>query len=190
MLTFLGSYPDLYVGWSTFEGVDTEDVPYLEEEIPPTPFAQVEVELGNLVNNFIYNSEVLTRDVSAAIRDAEARLRQYKDVGGSILYLITSTGATTNDTVIETDMAERLLVNNIKLIVAESGPVALKQSLSRFSVLSQGSYYFRENWETTSFFVPIDQEIEALCRSGLPHLRRTVWPFNFVISKLHVNQEC
>lgn len=162
------------MAWSTFEGIDSSEDFYLNEEIPPTPFAEAEATLANKVNNFVYNPNVIIRDVSAVIRDAESRLRQYRDVGGSILYVITSTGSTTNDTVIETDMAERLLVNNIKLVVAESGPAVLGKSLSRFAVLSQGSYYFRENWETTAFFTPIDQEIETLCRNGLVQLRRTV----------------
>lgn len=147
---------------------------YLKEEVPPTRFEEGEVLLLNKVEKFNYSS-VVTRDVSAVIRDAERRLRIYKDIGGSILYIITSTGSVTNNTVIETDMAERLLLNNIKLVVAESGPIDLGKALYRFSVLSQGSYYFQEKWESNSTFPPIDKEIEVLCcRAGLKNERRTV----------------
>lgn len=159
------------MAWSTFENVDSGVDSYLKEEIPPAPFGEIQVLLLDKVNNYNYTS-VVTRDVSAAIRDADRRLRKYKDIGGSILYIITSTKSVTNDTVIETDLAEKLLLNNIKLVVAESGPGT--KALSRFSVLSEGSYYFAENWGSTAFFTPINKEIEALCRAGLKNKRRTV----------------
>lgn len=174
LFSYLTSYPYLNVAWSTFENIDSGENVYLNEEVPPSRYEDIEVLLGNKVNDFVYSASVESRDVSAVIRDAELRLRKYNNIGGSILYIITSTGSVTNDTVVETDMAERLLLSNIKLIVAESGPILLGKALSRFSILCQGSYYFKENWETTSFFLPIDNEIDTLCRSGLKDERRTV----------------
>lgn len=131
------------------------------------------------IDNFTFSENVLSRDVSAVLRDAvEPRLSQYKDTGGSILYIITSTESTTKDTVLETDLAEKVLLNNIKLIMAESGPG--NQALSRFSILSEGSYYYKISWGTTAFFTPINAEINYLCANGIKsQLRRTVSPFNF-----------
>ena len=168
----LENYPDIYVAWSTFEDIDYEAGFYLNEEMEPTQFKDAKILLNELTNNLTFSSNITSRDVSAVVRDAEMRLNQYKNTGGSILYIITSTEATTNDTVTETLMAEKLLVNNIKMLVAESGPGS--QSLTRFSVLSQGSYYYKERWETTAFFTPIKQEIENLCQTGLKNERRVV----------------
>lgn len=161
------------MAWSTFENIDSGAVDsYLKEEIPPTRLDQEsQLLFAEKVNKFNYTN-IVTRDVSAAVRDAERRLRKYKDIGVSILYITTSTKSVTKDTVIETDMAEKLLLNNIKLVVAESGPGT--KALSRFSVVCQGSYYFAEYWGSTAFFTPINQEIESLCRKGLKNERRIV----------------
>lgn len=162
------------MAWSTFENVDYDGATYLMEEIAPKRIGDSIAEFNSKADSFVYSPDVLTRDVSAVIRDAELRLRQYKDIGGSILYIITSTESVTNDTVTETEMSERLLLNNIKLVVAESGPNVLTKALSRFYILSQGSYYFRESWGTTGFFLQINREIDALTRNGLKTERRTV----------------
>ncbi len=175
LFTYLNNNnPNILVAWSSFENVDSGAEIYLKEEIAPIKIGEGKEALDAKANNFVYSPNVLTRDVSAAIRDAEFRLRQYKDVGGSILYIITSTESVTNDTVTETEMAETLLLNKIKLEVAESGPDILTKALSRFSILSQGSYYFQQNWTTAGFFNQISREIDALCRSGLKNERRTV----------------
>ncbi|KZS03432.1 putative Calcium-activated chloride channel regulator 1/sw [Daphnia magna] len=118
----INSYPETLVAYSTFENIDFgPEGSYLKEEYPPKRIADGYDDLGTIVDNFVVSQDVLSRDVSAVIRDGEARLRQYKDTGGSILYLVTSTDSVTNDTVIETDLAERLMQNNIKLVVAETG---------------------------------------------------------------------
>lgn len=169
----LTSYPEVLVAWSTFENIDSgpEDS-YLKEELPPRRIHDGYDALTQKVNNFVVSSNVQSRDVSAVIRDAESRLRQYKDIGGSILYVVTSTGSVTNDTVIETEMAERLMRNNIKLMVAETGYDTSK-ALARFAVLSQGGYYFKPTWDTT-FFTPINAEIDNNCKTGLKTERRIV----------------
>ena len=169
--------PDVLVAWSTFENVDSGVDNYLMEEIPLKPVGDNLLEFQNKADAFVPSTAVLTRDVSAAIRDAELRLSQFKDVGGSILYIITSTVSVTNDTVVETELAERLLLNNIKLVVAESGPDATTKALSRFSMLSQGSYYYQDSWRTTGFFLQINREIDALTRNGLSRQRRLVTSF-------------
>ena len=170
--------PDVLVAWSTFENVDSGVDNYLMEEIPLKPVGDNLLEFQNKADAFVPSTAVLTRDVSAAIRDAELRLSQFKDVGGSILYIITSTVSVTNDTVVETELAERLLLNNIKLVVAESGPDATTKALSRFSMLSQGSYYYQDSWRTTGFFLQINREIDASTRNGLRTQRRLVTLFN------------
>jgi hypothetical protein len=161
------------VAWSTFENVDSglEDS-YLTEEIPPTRIEDGVSDFTEKVNSFIYSVSVSTRDVSAVIRDAELRLRKYKDVGGSILYVVTSNESETNDTVTETNMAEKLLLNNIKLIAAESGPNFMKD-LFRVSVLSQGSHYFTPQWDNT--FTAINTEILNDCQNSLKIKRRMVY---------------
>lgn len=181
MFTSLSSYPDVLVAWSSFESIDSGVGTYLKEEIAPIRIEDGKNVLDEKINNFVFSADILTRDVSAAIRDAESRLRQYKDVGGSILYIITSTESVTSDTVIETEMAERLLRNNIKLEVAESGPDVVTKALSRFSTLSQGSYYFQTSWGTFGFFTPIINEIDSFCRYGLKSERRTVLLFSCTI---------
>lgn len=171
MATF-ESYPDAYVGWSTFENSDTGVNDYLVEEVAPIRYADGKNIFEEFINNFTFSSNVTSRDVSAVVRDAQIRLHEYKDSGGSILYVITSTDSTTNDTVTETEMADKLLANNIKLMVAESGLGA--QGLGRFSVLSQGSYYFATKWDTTAFFTPIKDQINGAYQNGLKNERRVV----------------
>ncbi|XP_046643221.1 calcium-activated chloride channel regulator 1-like isoform X2 [Daphnia pulicaria] len=167
--------PDTLVAWSTFENVDFSDIEgsYLIEELPPTRIQDGKQDLDEKINDFDYSDNVVTRDVSAVIRDAELRLSKYKDVGGSILYIITSNESETNDTVTETNMAEKLLLNNIKLVVVESGENLVKD-LFRFSVLSQGSHYFTPFWESTAFFTPINTEILNDCQNGLKTERRMI----------------
>lgn len=165
------SYPDVYVGMAYFENIDFEGKNYLKEKSPPRRIEEAKSDLATLINSFVYNSNVLTRDVSAVIRDAEPILKPYKDTGGSILYILTSTDSVTNDTIIETDVAERLALNNIKIIIGESGPG--QKALSRFSVVSQSSYYFIANW-TSTYFTNINNEIISLCATGLLNQRRTV----------------
>jgi riboflavin biosynthesis pyrimidine reductase len=167
--------PDTLVAWSTFENVDFSGIEdsYLIEELPPTRIQDGKEALDQKTFAFDYSDNVVTRDVSAVIRDAELRLSKYKDVGGSILYIITSNESETNDTVTETNMAEKLLLNNIKLVVAESGENLVKD-LFRFSVLSQGSHYFTPFWESTAFFTPINTEILNDCQNGLKTERRMV----------------
>lgn len=172
--TLFSNYPETYMALSYFENYDFEAKNYLKLMAAPARIVDGRDNLDLLINNFVYSTSVSTRDVSAVIREAEQELSKYKDVGGSILYILTSTGSSTNDTVVETEIAERLLANNIKLIVGESGPLALGQSLSRFTTLSQGSYYFRENWQNTGYFTPINNEINSLCGSGLTTQRRIV----------------
>ena len=175
---------DVLVAWSTFENVDSGVDNYLMEEIPLKPVGDNLLEFQNKADAFVPSTAVLTRDVSATIRDAELRLSQFKDVGGSILYIITSTVSVTNDTVVETELAERLLLNNIKLVVAESGPDATTKALSRFAMLSQGSYYYQDSWRTTGFFLQINREIDALTRNGLRTQRRMVLLFIGVCLKI------
>lgn len=133
---------------------------------------EAESDLRTLINSFTFNPNVVTRDVSAVIRDAEPILKPYKDMGGSILYILTSAGSITNDTIIETDVAERLELNNIKVIIGETGPG--QKALSRFSVVSQSSYYFRNDWDA-GYFTTINNEILSLCETGLLNQRRTVF---------------
>lgn len=144
----------------------------MKEEVPPTRYADAAQIFEMQVDNFTFSSGVLSRDVSAAVRDAELRLSNHKNVGGSILYVITSTESVTKDTIMEPDLAEKFLQNNVKMMVGESGPGA--QVLSRFSVLSQGGYYYRESWGTTAFFTQINEEIDNLIGSGLKTERRIV----------------
>ncbi|XP_057379893.1 calcium-activated chloride channel regulator 1-like isoform X2 [Daphnia carinata] len=166
-------YPETLAAYSTFENIDSgPEGSYLKEELPPRRIGDEYDNLISKIDNFVVSQTVLSRDVSAVIRDGEARLRQYKDTGGSILYLVTSTDSVTNDTVIETDLAERLMQNNIKLIVVETG-LGTGKSLPRFSVLSQGSYYFIPTWDTP-FFTPINNEVDAICRNGLKTQRRII----------------
>ena len=166
------NHPDIYVAWSTFENTDSGDGIYLKEEIAPIRFEDGKEMLYSQLNNLTFSENVVSRDVSAVLRDAEPRLRQYKDTGASILYIITSTESATKDTVLETDLAEKCLLNNIKLVVAESGPG--NQALSRFSIMSEGSYYYKISWGTTAFFTPINKEIDYLCANGIKSQRRTV----------------
>lgn len=182
MFSTLEAYPEIYVAWSTFENVDSEVGHYLIEEVAPIRLADGQNIFDQLINNFTFSSNVFTRDVSAVVRDAELRLRKYKDTGGSILYVITSTEAITSDTVTEIELAEKFLVHNIKLMAAESGPGA--QGLSRFSILSQGSYRFGLKWGSTAFFTPLKNEIDSLCKNGLKNERRTVR----YTSVLNINQ--
>lgn len=166
--------PDTLVAWSTFENVDFSGIEgYLIEELPPTRIVEGKEALDEKTFSFKYSENVFTRDVSAVIRDAELRLRKYKDVGGSILYIVTSNESETNDTVTETNMAEKLLLNNIKLVVAESGE-SLAKNLFRFSVLSQGSHSFTSFWGSSTFFTQINTEIENDCKNGLKTERRMV----------------
>ncbi|KAI9558300.1 hypothetical protein GHT06_015053 [Daphnia sinensis] len=166
-------YPETLVAYSTFENIDFgPEGSYLKEEFPPRRIGDVYGELNAAIDNFVVSVNVPTRDVSAVIRDGELRLRQFKDTGGSILYLVTSTNSVTNDTVIETNLAERLMQNNIKLIVAETG-LDNGKSLSRFSVLSQGGYYFIPTWDTY-YFTPINNELFSICGSGLKTQRRII----------------
>lgn len=168
------------MAYSTFENIDFgPEGSYLKEEYPPKRIADGYDDLGTIVDNFVVSQDVLSRDVSAVIRDGEARLRQYKDTGGSILYLVTSTDSVTNDTVIETDLAERLMQNNIKLVVAETG-LSDGKSLSRFSVLSQGGYYFKRTWDS-SYFTPVNNEVDNIFKNGLKTQRRIV---GYYITKL------
>uniref|UniRef100_A0A0P5UIX1 Calcium-activated chloride channel regulator 1 n=1 Tax=Daphnia magna TaxID=35525 RepID=A0A0P5UIX1_9CRUS len=169
----INSYPETLVAYSTFENIDFgPEGSYLKEEYPPKRIADGYDDLGTIVDNFVVSQDVLSRDVSAVIRDGEARLRQYKDTGGSILYLVTSTDSVTNDTVIETDLAERLMQNNIKLVVAETG-LSDGKSLSRFSVLSQGGYYFKPTWDS-SYFTPVNNEVDNIFKNGLITQRRII----------------
>jgi hypothetical protein len=69
------------------------------------------------------------------------------------------------------NLAEKLLLNNIKLVVAESGP-NLRKDLFRISVLSKGSHYFTPAWDNT--FTSISREIVKDCENGLTTERRTV----------------
>lgn len=164
--------PDTLVAWSTFENVDSGfEGSYLKEELPATRIEDGKDDLDAKVNSFKYSESVLVRDVSAVIRDAELRLRKYKDVGGSILYVVTSNESETNDTVTEMNLAEKLLLNNIKLVVTESGP-NLRKDLFRISVLSKGSHYFTPAWDST--FTSISREIVKDCENGLKTERRTV----------------
>lgn len=166
---------DVRVAWSTFEGVDSGIGTYLKEAIPPRPYSEISDELSGAIDQLAFSTGVVSRDVSAVIRDAEQRLRQYKNVGGSILYIISATESGTNDTVTETDMAESFLRNNIKLEAAESGPNGVnKKALNRLSVLAQGEYYYSESWGSTFFFKPITDDIISLCGNGLTVERRMV----------------
>ncbi|XP_032784296.2 calcium-activated chloride channel regulator 1 [Daphnia magna] len=167
------SYPETLVAYSTFENIDFgPEGSYLKEKYPLKRIADGYYDLIAIVDNLVVSQDVLSRDVSAVIRDGEARLRQYKDTGGSILYLVTSTDSVTNDTVIETDLAERLMQNNIKLVVAETG-LSDGKSLSRFSVLSQGGYYFKPTWDS-SYFTPVNNEVDNIFKNGLKTQRRII----------------
>jgi hypothetical protein len=171
-ITLSDTVPDTLVAWSTFENVDSgSEDSYLKEELPAKRIEDGKRDLDAKVNSFAYSESVLVRDVSAVIRDAESRLRKYKDVGGSILYVVTSNESETNDTVTEMNLAEKLLLNNIKLVVAESGP-NLRKDLFRISVLSKGSHYFTPAWDNT--FTSISREIVKDCENGLTTERRTV----------------
>lgn len=163
---------DVYVAWSTFQDVDTGLGNYLKVEVPPSRFEDVRNDLTDLNTNFEFSSTIESRDVSAVIRDAFSTLQKYKDVGGSILYIVTSTDSMTKDTVLETDMAEIFLLNNIKLAVVESGPG--NQALERFSILSEAMYSFQTLWETSTVFDNTNEAIMSWLSDGLKNERRMV----------------
>ena len=87
--------------------------------------------------------------------------------------MITSTGSTGSDQVLEADLSQKLVANNIKLIAAETGNNG-ELALNRFSILSQGSYYPGIEWGTTAFFTPINAEIVALASNIFKLDLRTV----------------
>lgn len=168
--------PDLYVGLSSFQGIDQLGTTgsYLKTLVAPIRLADGQSTLNTAINSQLsFNTSEFNRNVPAVLRDVFALLAQYRDVGGSIAYLITSTGSSGNDLLLETDLAEKFMFYNIKLIVAESGSTGV-QALDRFTLLSEGSYYTATEWGSTSFFTPINNEIASYTKSILSLQRRTV----------------
>ena len=141
--------------------------------VVPVRLADGQSTLNTAINNLAFDGNEFNRNVPAVLRDVLASLSQYRNVGGSIVYLITSTGSSGNDLLFETDLAEKLIFYNIKIIVAETGSTGV-QVLNRFSSLSEGSYYPGTEWESTGFFTPISNEISTLTQSILTLQRRTV----------------
>lgn len=167
---------DTYIGLYTFQGPD-EAGPgqYLKEVVAPVPLGAGRTQLDDAINALVQSSNVFTRSTPAALRDGISRLAKYKDVGGSIMYIITSTVSDGSETLFETDVAQMLLRNNIKLVVGESGNVANGgQSLARVSVLAQGYYLFRPKFDASTFFTPLATEVLLLTEEILSLTRRTV----------------
>ena len=86
--------------------------------------------------------------------------------------MITSTASSGSDETLEAELAQKLVSSNVKLIAAETG--IGDQILERFSLLSQGSYYYGLEWGTAAFFTNINAEIVDLASSILTLDRRTV----------------
>lgn len=141
--------------------------------VVPVRLADGQSTLNTAINNLAFDGNEFNRNVPAVLRDVLASLSQYRNVGGSIVYLITSTGSSGNDLLFETDLAEKLIFYNIKIIVAETGSTGV-QVLNRFSSLSEGSYYPGTEWGSTGYFTPISNEISTLTQSILTLQRRTV----------------
>ena len=158
---------------SSFQGDDSGPDSYLKTLVAPARLADAQTTLTTAINALNFDANEFNRNVPAALRDASANLFQYKDVGGAIIYMITSTGSTGSDQVLEADLSQKLVANNIKLIAAETGNNG-ELALNRFSILSQGSYYPGIEWGTTAFFTPINTEIVALASNIFKLDRRTV----------------
>ena len=168
--------PDLYVGLSSFQGIGQQGTTgsYLKTLVAPIRLADGQSTLNAAINSQLsFDTNEVNRNVPAVLRDALALLSQYRDVGGSIVYLITSTASSGNDLLLETDLAEKFMFFNIKLVVAETGNNGV-QALDRFTLLSEGSYYTGSEWGSTAFFTPINNEIVSLTKSILSLQRLTV----------------
>ena len=166
---------DTYIGLYTFEGPDSSAGTYLKERITPAPFTSDQLRtLNNFINSLAFSATVSSRSTPVVLRDGISRLAKFKDLGGSIIYLVTSTVSDGSEILIETDIAEQLHQNNIKIVVGESGPGS--QSLSRVAQLSEGFYTYAPDWGGTSFFSPMSNEVYRLANStnGLHLNRRTV----------------
>ena len=126
---------------STFSGPDKEDEQYLKEFCPPLNVVEDNVELLRILTTVTSTNDTV-RDPGAAIRDAAQLLSQYKNAGGSILYMMTrySPGGTI---VQELNMTEALLDNNIQLIVLEQDDTAPNQlsNLNRIIQLTDGFHF-------------------------------------------------
>ena len=166
---------NVYVGLYAFEGPDLGLEQYLKERVAAAPITTAQsTALTSSINAITFSTDVRSRSTPAALRDSISRLAKFKDLGGSIIYLVTSTVSDGSESLIETDIAEHLHQNNIKIVVGESGPDS--QSLNRVAQLSEGFYTFALDWGGTAFFTPMTNEVTGIISNpnALQLNRRTV----------------
>lgn len=166
---------DTYVGVATYNGSDTGVGRYLTELCQPFKVEANRAGIKEALQNIV---EIANRsDTGAAIRDAASKLSRYKNTGGSVLFLATS--SMIKSSTFELDVIELLLENNILLIVLErhrtEENVPVAKSLERVTRLTDGIYRYAPSdldWlQINSYAV---NQLVSLSRSPLQFNRRTV----------------
>ena len=176
--TILPTNKNTYVGLYTFEGPDINgDGNYLQELVAPDKLTKDHQNILNAAISSLNYSNYETRNTPAVLRDGISLLARYKNVGGSIMYISTSTSSSGSDTLIEPKLAQMLTDNNIKVVIAESGTTGNGggQSLNRLSTLGQGYYRYALEWGSYQFFNPFNNYILGLITNEILELnKRTV----------------
>ena len=173
----LQPHPDNFIGLSTFQDSDSGGEPgsYLNERVSPDRIDENKEAVMEVINGLQFNSKIGIRNVASVLRDAIQRLIRFKDVGGSILYVMAHS-CSQGSRVLETETAELLLNNNIQLVLVESGDL-LCQSGSRLARLAGADYYQTDQWKTVGFFRPIHERVAELTEKAITVNRRAVSPF-------------
>ena len=170
---------DASMAVSTFTGPDKGQGQYLEELCPLLNVVSNKTELDNCLAKLNVATADTARDSGAAIRDAALDLFNYKDAGGSILYLVTAF-MNQGSTVKELDMVELLLANNIQLIAVELviDSQETRQNMRRIASVTDG-YSFSSltttNW-TPANSLAGDQLVQS-SKSPVVSEKKTVFKF-------------